>query len=154
MTATHEGYHAFTASTWLVAKEPDHLTTCNTVEPERLLFAQSQPCRIRSENLQEGDSRANKHRTQHLLFSRIGDFHSHFEELWRSRSGNAAASTNARWNQFQDLHYIREQIRAIYEKIRNHRTTKCVTVAILWQYPQNNLVQKNLKYIQVEYTYI
>ena len=38
MTATHKGYHAFTAPTWLVAKEPDNLTTCNTVESERVLF--------------------------------------------------------------------------------------------------------------------
>ena len=35
MTATHQGYHAFTAPKWLGAKEPDHLTTCNTVESER-----------------------------------------------------------------------------------------------------------------------
>ena len=39
MTATHEGYHAFTAPTRLGAKEPDHLTTCNAVESERKLFA-------------------------------------------------------------------------------------------------------------------
>ena len=39
MIATHKGYHAFTAPTCLVAKEPNHLTTCNTVESERVLFA-------------------------------------------------------------------------------------------------------------------
>ena len=34
MRGTHEGYRAFTVPTWLVAKKPDHLTTCNTVESE------------------------------------------------------------------------------------------------------------------------
>lgn len=40
MTRTHEAYHAFTDPTKLVAKKPDHLTTCYTVESERVLFAQ------------------------------------------------------------------------------------------------------------------
>ena len=36
-----------------------------------------QPCRKRPKVLHERDSRAKKHRTQHLLFSRIGDFICH-----------------------------------------------------------------------------
>ena len=43
MTSTHEGYHAFTAPTQLVAKEPDHLTPCNTVESERVSFSTQRP---------------------------------------------------------------------------------------------------------------
>ena len=43
-----------------------------------------QPCRKRSEILHESYSRAKKHRTQHLLFSRIRDFNSHCGQLWRS----------------------------------------------------------------------
>ena len=84
MTATHEGYHAFTAPTWLVTKEPDHLTTCNTVESERVLFSiQNQSCREQPEFLHENDSRAKKHETQQLLFSRFVVFKliSHCKEL-------------------------------------------------------------------------
>ena len=40
MTGTHEVYHACTAPSRLFAQEPDHLTPCNTVESERVLFAQ------------------------------------------------------------------------------------------------------------------
>ena len=40
MTATYKGYYASTAPTCLRVKEPDHLTTCNTVESERVMFAQ------------------------------------------------------------------------------------------------------------------
>ena len=40
MTATYEGYHAFTDTTWLGVKEPNRLATCNAVESEKSLFAQ------------------------------------------------------------------------------------------------------------------
>ena len=76
--ATHERYHDFTAPTWLGAKEPDHLTTCNTVESKKRLLLKGQPCRKRPEMLHERDSCAKKHRTQHLLSIRIGGgFNSH-----------------------------------------------------------------------------
>ena len=81
MTKTYQGFHAFTAPTWLVAKEPDHLTTCNTVESGRVLFTQCQPCRERPEILHERDTSAKKHSTQRLLCSRIAVFNSHCREL-------------------------------------------------------------------------
>ena len=89
MMATHEDYHAFTASTRLVAKEPDHLTTCNTVESERVLFS-TQRCRERPKILHESDSRAKKHKTHYLLFSWIGVFISHLQRTWRSRRFRAS----------------------------------------------------------------
>ena len=48
MTAnrTHQGCHFFTAPTWLGAKEPDHWTTCNTVEYEGALLLKSQPYKM------------------------------------------------------------------------------------------------------------
>ena len=76
VTATYEGYLASTSLTCLGAKEPDHLTTCNTVESEKSAVC-SKACRKRPEILQERDSRAKKHSTQHLLFCRIEGFNSH-----------------------------------------------------------------------------
>ena len=77
VTATYEGYLASTSLTCLGAKEPDHLTTCNTMESERMMFAKGQPCGKQPEILHERDSRAKKHSSQHLLFSRIEVFNSH-----------------------------------------------------------------------------
>lgn len=77
MTTTYEGYSAFTAPIRLGAKEPDHLTTCNTVKSERVLFAQSSTSRKRPETLHERENRAKKHSAQHLLISRTEVFNSH-----------------------------------------------------------------------------
>ena len=63
MAATYEGYHAFTAPTWLGPKEPDQLTACNTVESERVLFAPRSMQKERPGILHESDSCAKKHRT-------------------------------------------------------------------------------------------
>ena len=51
MTATYEGYHAFTTPTWIVANEPDQLTTCNTMETERVLFAQGSTTKKKDQKL-------------------------------------------------------------------------------------------------------
>jgi hypothetical protein len=63
---THQECHDFTAIK-LGARVPNHLTTCKTVESERVLLFRSQSCRKRQEILREGDSRAENHRAQLLL---------------------------------------------------------------------------------------
>ena len=116
MTATHKGYHAFTASNWLVAKEPDHLTTCNTVETERVLFTQRS-------TMQKKDPK---------LYMRARAVPINIEPSNSVKLGISIAivknfddlgQETPEWNHYEDLHlsYIREQIRlgVIYEKIRN-----------------------------------
>ena len=73
MTATYEGHHSFTAPTWLGAKEPGHLTTCNTVESENGLFVQEvNHAEKRPEILHERDNCAKKHSSQHFLIRTEG----------------------------------------------------------------------------------
>ena len=108
MTETHEGYHAFTAPTWLVAKEPDHLTTCNTVESERVrCLLKKSTMQKTTEILHESDCRAKKHRTQHLLYSRVGVFISH----WSAESAGVEM-TGPEW-----MHY---GILNLYKTISRH----------------------------------
>ena len=71
-----------------------------------------QPCRRQLETLHESDSRAKKHRTQHLLCSRIGVFISHCSDMqwrtWRSRRRRDRMEAPGPCMWF--LNYIREQI--------------------------------------------
>ena len=108
---THEGYHAFTAPTWLVAKEPDQLTTCNAVEPDKeWCLLKDQACRKWRKFLQQSDSRAKKHSAQYLLWSRTGDFISHFREL----DDPVEMTIRLSWRQYNEV-LNWEQISSCYQ---------------------------------------